>query len=101
MPSTPKGLSDEKAARVLVAFREGRTLRQFAMRAGRFDAYCKAHPEYAREALPLLEETETGLLVVNLKVTNVYNKNIFASTLSDQFRTSSNWRKERQNVCLS
>jgi hypothetical protein len=40
------------------------------MRAGRFDAYCKAHPEYAREALPLLEETETGLLVVNLKVTN-------------------------------
>jgi hypothetical protein len=55
MPSTPKGLSDEKAARVLVAFREGRTLRQFAMRAGRFDAYCKAHPEYAREALPLLE----------------------------------------------
>src|SRR5216683_6534700 len=63
MPSTPKGLSDEKAARVLVAFREGRTLRQFAMRAGRFDAYCKAHPEYAREALPLLEETETGLLV--------------------------------------
>jgi len=33
------------------------------MRAGRFDAYCKAHPEYAREALPLLEETETGLLV--------------------------------------
>ncbi len=63
MPSTPKGLSDEKAAGVLVAFREGRTLRQFAMRAGRFDAYCKAHPEYAREALPLLEETETGLLV--------------------------------------
>src|SRR5216684_2893081 len=63
MPSTPKGLSDEKAARVLVAFREGRTLRQFAMRAGRFDAYCKAHPEYAREALPLLEETETGLFV--------------------------------------
>ena len=63
MPSTPKGLSDEKAAQVLAAFREGRTLRQFAMRAGRLDAYCKAHPEYAREALPLLEETETGLLV--------------------------------------
>ena len=64
MPSTPKGLSDEKAARVLVAFREGRTLRQFAIRAG-FDANCKAHPEYAREALPLLEETETGLLATS------------------------------------
>ena len=52
---TPPSLSDEKAARILVAFREGRTLRQFAMRAGRFHTYCKAHPEYAREALPLLE----------------------------------------------
>jgi hypothetical protein len=52
---TPPSLSDEKAARILVAFREGQTLRPFFLRAGRFDAYCKAHPEYARDALPLLE----------------------------------------------
>jgi hypothetical protein len=52
---TSPGLSDEKAARILVAFREGRTLKPFSMRAGQFEAYCKAHPEYARDALPLLD----------------------------------------------
>jgi hypothetical protein len=52
---TSPGLSDEKAARILATFREGGTLRPFYLRAGRFDAYCKAHPEYARDALPLLE----------------------------------------------
>src|SRR5260370_30535909 len=52
---TSPGLCDEKAARILVAFREGRTLKPFSMRAGQFEAYCKAHPEYARDALPLLD----------------------------------------------
>lgn len=51
---TPAGLSDEKASRMLVALRGGRTLRSFAVRTARFEAYCQAHPEYAREALPLL-----------------------------------------------
>jgi hypothetical protein len=52
---TPPSLSDEKAARILAAFREGGTLKPFYLRGGRFEAYCKAHPEYARDALPLLE----------------------------------------------
>src|SRR6266849_799279 len=49
------GLSDEKAARMLVAMREGRTLRKFSITRNcpRFKAYCEAHPEYARNALPL------------------------------------------------
>jgi len=49
------GLSDEKAARMLVAMREGRTLRKFSITRNcpRFKTYCEAHPGYAREALPL------------------------------------------------
>jgi hypothetical protein len=50
----PAGLSDEKAARMLSAFRAGKTMRAFSLKRGRFDAYCQAHPEYAREALALL-----------------------------------------------
>ena len=41
-------LSVDKASRMLIAFREGRTLRSFSMRAARFEAYCEAHPEYVR-----------------------------------------------------
>jgi hypothetical protein len=55
MLGTPKGLSDEKAARMVVALREGRTLRTFGVRTPRLDAYFKAHPEYAQEATPLIE----------------------------------------------
>jgi hypothetical protein len=39
------GLSDEKAARMMVALREGRTLRKFSVKAPRLEAYFKAHPE--------------------------------------------------------
>jgi hypothetical protein len=35
----------------------------------------------------------SGVPTTNLKVNMFKNKTIFASTLSDQFRTSSNWRK--------
>lgn len=49
-----KGLTDEKAARMLEAFRCGSTLRGFAVTKRRFDAYCDLNPEYARTALPLL-----------------------------------------------
>jgi hypothetical protein len=47
-------LSDEKALRMLAALRAGRTLRSFAVRTARFEAYCGAHQDYAREAIPLL-----------------------------------------------
>ena len=55
MLGTPKGLSDEKAARMLVALREGQTLRKFGVKAPRLATYFDCHPEYAREALPLIE----------------------------------------------
>jgi hypothetical protein len=53
MPIIPKGLSDEKAVRMLATLREGQTLRKFGVKRNcpRFAAYCQAHPEYAREAL--------------------------------------------------
>lgn len=54
MAVTPKGLSEEKAARMMAALREGRTLRLFGVKAPRLDTYFKAHPEYAQEALPLI-----------------------------------------------
>lgn len=53
----PTGLSNEKAARMLAALREGRTLRKFSVTGNspRFLAYCETHPEYSREALPQIE----------------------------------------------
>jgi hypothetical protein len=55
MAATPKGLSDEKAARMMVALREGRTLRKFGVKSARLEAYFAAHPEYAEEVRPLIE----------------------------------------------
>ena len=52
MPTTQAGLSDEKAARMMVALRNGDTLRHFGVRAYRLKAYFAAHPDYAREAMP-------------------------------------------------
>jgi hypothetical protein len=60
MQTTPKGLSDEKAARMMVSLGEGRTLRSFGVKAPRLETYFKAHPEYAREALPLIEANTTA-----------------------------------------
>jgi hypothetical protein len=54
MAATPKGLSDEKAARMMVALREGRTLRTFGVKAPRLEAYFKAHPKYASAVRPLI-----------------------------------------------
>jgi hypothetical protein len=54
MDVTPKGLSDEKAARMMTALREGRTLRKFYVTSPPLEAYFKLHPEYAKEALPLI-----------------------------------------------
>jgi hypothetical protein len=55
MLGTPKGLSNEKAARMMAALCQGRTLRTFGVKTPRLEAYFKAHPEFAREARPLIE----------------------------------------------
>jgi hypothetical protein len=60
MPATPKGLSDDKAARMMVALREGRTLRRFGVKLPRLEAYFAAHPEYAWEARPLITANATA-----------------------------------------
>jgi hypothetical protein len=52
--SFPPGLTDEKAARMMAALREGRTLRTFGVRAPRLQAYFDSHSDYACEALPLI-----------------------------------------------
>ena len=43
---------------MMAGFREGRTLRGYHVCAARFQSYCDAHPEYAREALPLIAENK-------------------------------------------
>jgi hypothetical protein len=48
-------MSDEKAMRVLRGLRAGLTLRLVREVPRRFNIYCDNHPEYAREALPLME----------------------------------------------
>jgi hypothetical protein len=48
------GLRDEKAARMMVALRAGKTLRKFCVKARRLELYFKTNPEYAREARPLI-----------------------------------------------
>jgi hypothetical protein len=53
--TTPAGLSEEKAARMMTALREGQTLRRFFVSRPRLQAYFNIHPDYAREALPLVE----------------------------------------------
>jgi hypothetical protein len=48
-------LSDDKAAPMMIALREGKTLRNFGVKTYRLEAYFKAHPDYAREARPLIQ----------------------------------------------
>ena len=55
MPNIATGLSEEKAIRMIIALREGRTLRTFAVKPARLEAYLDAHPVYAQEARPLIE----------------------------------------------
>ncbi|QIG91984.1 hypothetical protein [Bradyrhizobium sp. 6(2017)] len=50
-----KGLTDEKAARMLEGFRAGgSSLRPHHVSSTKFKAYCDAHPTYAAEVIPLL-----------------------------------------------
>jgi hypothetical protein len=55
----PPGLSEEKAARMMVALRGGGTLNKFGVRAPRLEAYFNTHREYAQEARPLIEKNMT------------------------------------------
>ena len=47
-------MSDDKALRILPGLRAGLTLHQVHEVPRRFQVYCDAHPEYAREARPLV-----------------------------------------------
>jgi hypothetical protein len=55
MATTATGLSDERAARFMVALRKGTTPHIFGVNKRCVEAYCAIHPEYAREARPLVE----------------------------------------------
>ncbi|MEH2501414.1 hypothetical protein V1290_000225 [Bradyrhizobium sp. AZCC 1578] len=55
MAATQTAISDEKAARMMAALREGQTLRRFGVKAPRLEAFFKAHPDYEKEARPLIE----------------------------------------------
>jgi hypothetical protein len=55
MAAAAKGLSDERAARFMVALREGTTPHIFGVNKKSLEIYPAAHPDYAREARPLLE----------------------------------------------
>jgi hypothetical protein len=55
MATTATGLSDERAARFMVALRKGTTPHLFGVKLSCVEAYCAIHQEYAREARPLIE----------------------------------------------
>jgi hypothetical protein len=55
MGITPSGLTDEKATRIMLGLRTGKTLRKLWVKAPRLEAYFSTHPEYAQEARPLIE----------------------------------------------
>jgi len=48
-------LSDEKAARMMMALRAGQTLRSFGVKSASLEAYFATHPEYAVVAQPLIK----------------------------------------------
>jgi hypothetical protein len=50
-----QGLSHERAARLMIALRDGLTPRLFGTKRQAVETYCATHPEYAREAFPLME----------------------------------------------
>jgi hypothetical protein len=55
MATTAKGLTDEKASRMMEALRRGETLRQFSVKRTVLEAYFDANQRYAAEARPLIE----------------------------------------------
>jgi hypothetical protein len=55
-------LTKEKAARILVGLRAGKTPRLLWTTADSIKSYCADHPDYAREALPLIEANNKAAL---------------------------------------
>ena len=55
MGITPPSLTDEKATRIMLGLRSGKTLRKLWVKALRLEVYFSTHPEYAEEARPLIE----------------------------------------------
>jgi hypothetical protein len=49
------GLSDERAARLMIALREGRTPHSLNVKEAQLATYFATHSDYAREARPLIE----------------------------------------------
>lgn len=49
------GLTEERAERIMLGLREGKTFRELWIRGPEIKAYFAAHPEYEREARPLIE----------------------------------------------
>ncbi|MHC2247850.1 hypothetical protein [Bradyrhizobium elkanii] len=58
----PKGLTEEKAGRMMAALREGKTLRTFGVTPDRLEAYFVSHPDYEREARPLIAANNVSAL---------------------------------------
>jgi hypothetical protein len=54
MAETVKLFSDERAASLIIALREGKTPKAAGLKMRRVEAYCLANPTYAAEALPLV-----------------------------------------------
>ena len=50
-----KGLTDERAARLMTELRDGRTPNSVNVKAPQLETYFATHPDYAREAGPLIE----------------------------------------------
>jgi hypothetical protein len=55
-------LSEDKATRMMIGLREGRTLNKFGVKLTRLHSYLAAHPEYALEARPLIEANARAAL---------------------------------------
>lgn len=101
MTDTPKGLSDEKAMRMMTALRQGQTLRRFGVKPARLEAYFAAHPEYAVEARPLMEANALAARLrkgayLRIRTRCKYGHPLFGDNL---FTTPEGWRRCR--ICVA
>src|SRR3982074_1344618 len=99
MQQVYNGLSEEKAARVLIGLREGQTIRQFDVKPAKFDQYCAANPSYATEAQPLrATNTRAALVRKGGLSTRSHCKNVHS--LKDDFiRKYRGWTIRACKIC--
>jgi hypothetical protein len=94
-----KGLTDERAARFMVALREGRTPKSFGVHMPSVKAYCQANPAYAAEALPLVAanmatmEEQKLVRLVRIRQTSADNRRNadVARDRSERWKAPSMW----------